>query len=53
MVLSQSHEDLLCEIEQLELMERPTTEFVRAGIDWQQQNPAISECEGATVQALL
>jgi hypothetical protein len=30
-------------------MERLTTEFVRAGIDRQQQNPAISEREGTTV----
>jgi hypothetical protein len=30
-------------------MERLTTEFVLAGIDRQQQNPAISEREGATV----
>jgi hypothetical protein len=30
-------------------MERLTTEFVRAGIDRQQLNCAISEREGATV----
>jgi hypothetical protein len=34
-------------------MEGLTTDFVRAGIDWQQQNPAISEREGARAQALL
>jgi hypothetical protein len=37
----------------LGLMERLATESVRAGIDRQQQNPAISGREGATVQALL
>jgi hypothetical protein len=36
-------------IEPLGLMERLTTEFVRAGIDRQQQNAAITEREGATV----
>jgi hypothetical protein len=34
-------------------MERLATEFVRAGFDRQQQNPAISDREGATMQALL
>jgi hypothetical protein len=44
---------LALRIEPLGPMERLTTEFVRAGIDRQQQNPAISEREGARVQPLL
>jgi hypothetical protein len=47
MILLPFHKDLLCEL--LGVMERLTTEFVRAGIDHHRQNSAISERERATI----